>query len=35
MPEGGRLSDEFLTTTSLWDILLHFEQRSRGYIYNN
>jgi hypothetical protein len=30
MPEGGRLSDEFLTTTSLWDILLHFEQRSRG-----
>jgi len=32
MPEGGRLNDEFLTSTSLWDILLHFEKRSRGYV---
>eukprot|EP00833_Pecoramyces_ruminatium_P010257 jgi/Orpsp1_1/1184289/evm.model.c7180000088942.2 len=30
MPEGGRLNDEFLTTTTLWELLLHFEQRSRG-----
>ena len=30
MPEGGRLNDEFLTSTTLWDILLHFEKRSRG-----
>jgi len=30
MPEGGRLNDEFLTSITLWDILLHFEKRSRG-----
>ncbi|ORX48106.1 hypothetical protein BCR36DRAFT_329670 [Piromyces finnis] len=30
MPEGGRLNDNFLITTTLWDVLLHFEERSKG-----
>ncbi|RKO89871.1 hypothetical protein BDK51DRAFT_18167 [Blyttiomyces helicus] len=28
--EGGRLMDKFPTSTSLWDILVHFEQKSEG-----
>ncbi|CAG8586509.1 16331_t:CDS:10 [Cetraspora pellucida] len=28
LDDGGRMIDKFLTTTSIWDILLHFEKKS-------